>query len=295
MAIHDISAGNWVATVDSVGASLVGLRDGNFHLIEPHTKPGLYAGSVLAPWPNRLKDGRYYYKGREYATPINELPRNNAIHGLTTDVSWSVIRRTQSSISLTYELNSPEYYPGILSLTTHYKLSKSACEIKIEAINIGKYPAPYGVSIHTYFIVGKSQKNDQLFLTLPCSQYMEVDKKRLLPLEIYSVEDTEYNFLSSRLISNLCIDHAFKYSTTYPKSVVLKDQTGAGVALHFDKETRWIQVHTSDRNKALDSRMALAIEPMTCPPDAFNSGLDLIDLDPKQKHTFEIQIRRHQD
>ncbi len=295
MTIHEISNGNWVANINSVGASLVGLRDGDFHLVEPHTRSGLYAGSVLAPWPNRLSNGKYSYRGRNFTVPINESSRNNAIHGLVAEVSWLVSRRTQSSITFEYKLNSPKVYPGILNLFAHYKLSNYTCEIKIEAKNIGKYPAPYGVSIHTYFVIGKPQKNNQIFLTLPCSKYVKVDKKRLLPIRICSVMDTQYNFLLSRRIANLSIDHAFKYSTGYPKSVILKDHTGAGIALHFDRETQWIQVHTADRCLGPDSRMAIAIEPMTCPPDAFNSGLNLIDLAPKQRHTLKLKIQRYQD
>jgi aldose 1-epimerase len=38
--------------------------------------------------------------------------------------------------------------------------------------------------------------------------------------------------------------------------------------------------------------MAVAIEPMTCPPDAFNSGIDLIVLKPGKKHEYKLKIKR---
>ena len=62
--------------------------------------------------------------------------------------------------------------------------------------------------------------------------------------------------------------------------------------MKFDESAKWIQVHTADREGKEDARMAVAIEPMSCPPDAFNSGLDLITLAPNERHSFSLKIKQ---
>jgi aldose 1-epimerase len=62
--------------------------------------------------------------------------------------------------------------------------------------------------------------------------------------------------------------------------------------LEFDQSSNWIQIHTADRNGAEQSRNTVAIEPMSCPPDAFNSGVDVINLKPGDSHDFQIWIKQ---
>ncbi|WP_278255977.1 hypothetical protein [Nocardioides convexus] len=53
---------------------------------------------------------------------------------------------------------------------------------------------------------------------------------------------------------------------------------GAGVDLWVDEHHRWLQVYTADDTAT--PRVSVAVEPMTAPPDAFNSGDDLVVLEP---------------
>jgi aldose 1-epimerase len=290
MSVIEIKSGAFNAQISAVGASLVSLKNNGFDLIEPDTKPGLYAGSVLAPWPNRIKDGKYRFNNTVFELPINEVVRNNSLHGLVANSVWEVISKTQTSVELGYVLDSPEIYPGKLQLKTRYKFYEDFLEISIDSLNIGNEMAPYGVSIHTYFVAGRKIKNDQLFLQLPCSDFMQVDLERLLPIGLNTVDSTDFDFRVLKQISDLFIDHAFKVDPTLPKQIRLLNAANMGVKLEFEGSTKWIQIHTADRQGGDDSRMAIAIEPMSCPPDAFNSGLDLLILAPNQSHTFRLKI-----
>lgn len=290
MSVIEINSGDFKAKINSYGASLIYLSKNGFDLIEPDTKPNLYAGSVLAPWPNRIKDGRYKFKNKIFELPINEVAKNNALHGLVANSDWQEISKTQTSVELEYILDSPEIYPGKLKLTTSYKFITDYLEVSISALNIGNQMSPYGVSIHTYFVAGEKVKNDQLFLQIPSSEFMQVDLERLLPIGVQRVDIADLDFRVSKQISNLFIDHAFKVDPALPKLVRLVNALNLGVTIEFDGSTKWIQIHTADRQGGDDSRMAVAIEPMSCPPDAFNSGIDLITLAPTQSHTFTIKI-----
>ncbi|NCV74274.1 MAG: hypothetical protein EBW24_05095, partial [Actinobacteria bacterium] len=114
MAVFEINSGDFKAKINSYGASLIYLSKNGFDLIEPDTKPNLYAGSVLAPWPNRIKDGRYKFNNKIFELPINEVAKNNALHGLVANSDWQEISKTQTSVELEYILDSPEIYPGKL-------------------------------------------------------------------------------------------------------------------------------------------------------------------------------------
>ena len=60
---------------------------------------------------------------------------------------------------------------------------------------------------------------------------------------------------------------------------------GTAVTLWADEAYGWVQVFTGDTLPAAARRRGLAVEPVTCPPDAFNSGVGLLRLEPGQSHT----------
>lgn len=287
-----ISLNEVSAAISTEGAALIGLSVNNFDLIEPNTRDGLYAGKILAPWPNRIKDGKYSFNKKDYQLPINEVSKNNSLHGLVANSLWEITFQNQSKVILQYLLNQPDIYPGKLQLQVTYEIIESAIEITVLSENIGDISAPYGVSMHTYLVAGASVKNNELFLQIPADQFLEVDAERLLPIKLQPVAGTNFDFIDSKKILDLFIDHAFKYSSDYPRSISLLNVEGQGAEVIFDDQSKWIQIHTADRNLQADSRMAVAIEPMTCPPDAFNSGIDLIVLEPGKKHEYKLKIKR---
>jgi aldose 1-epimerase len=287
-----ISLNEVSAVISTEGAALIGLSVNNFNLIEPNTRDGLYAGKILAPWPNRIKDGKYSFNKKDYQLPINEVSKNNSLHGLVANSLWEITFQNQSKVILEYLLDQPEIYPGKLQLQVSYEIIEQGVEIAVLSENIGELSAPYGVSIHTYLVAGAGVKNNELTLQIPADQFLEVDAERLLPIKLQPVTGTNFDFINPKKISDLFIDHAFKYSSNYPRSVLLLNKDGGGAEVIFDDQSNWIQIHTADRDLQGDSRMAVAIEPMTCPPDAFNSGIDLIVLEPGKKHEYKLKIKR---
>jgi len=287
IALNDVNA-----VISPEGAALIGLTVDKFELIEPNTRDGLYAGKILAPWPNRIRDGKYSFNKKNYQLPINEVSKNNSLHGLVANSLWEISFQNQSKVVLEYLLDQLAIYPGKLLLQVTYQIIESGIEILVLSENVDETPAPYGVSIHTYLVAGAGVKNNELSLQIPADQFLEVDSERLLPIKLQSVTGTNFDFINSKKISDLFIDHAFKYSSNYPRSISLENAEGLGAEVIFNDQSNWIQIHTADRNLQSDSRMAVAIEPMTCPPDAFNSGIDLIVLEPGEKHEYKMKIKR---
>jgi len=286
--IEVISQGEIVAKLNTLGSTLIGLTDQDFHLIEPETATDLYPGSILVPWPNRIRDGRYSYAQTNYQLPINEPVRSNALHGLVAYRDCEITNKRKNGLELDYVLDSPTIYPGKLDLSVIYQIQDKSLHVEISCKNIGSIPAPYGVSIHTYLVAGKATKNNQVSLKLLADQYLKVDSRRFLPTELSPCSNTEFDFRNLRQIGALFIDHAFRYQNGLAWQVELIDENGSGVILGFDSASNGIQIHTADRNGSSNSRKSLAVEPMSCPPDAFNSGVDLINLEPGDIHISKI-------
>ena len=81
----ELSAGDYRATIASVGASLRELTWQGRHLVVPfdaHEIRPDYRGAVLAPWPNRVVDGKYQFDGLEHQLALTEPERGHALHGL---------------------------------------------------------------------------------------------------------------------------------------------------------------------------------------------------------------------
>ena len=110
------------------------------------------------------------------------------------------------------------------------------------------------------------------------------------PLE---VAGSEYDFRERRPIGSTSLDTAFTSLVTDEDGRAWARLTGPDteVALWAGPGYDWLQVFTGDRLGPDARRRALAIEPMTCPPNAFVTGTDLLTLEPGETvtHTWGIQ------
>ena len=281
----ELSAGDYRATIASVGASLRQLTWQTRHLVVPfdadEVRPA-YRGAVLAPWPNRIVDGKYEFDGVEHQLPLTEPERGHALHGLVVWQDFAVVSQNPSAVSLAATIPAQLGYPFRLSLVVTYHLTEQGLLVSLEATNTGQSPAPFGASIHPYLCAGPGVV-DEWSLQLPAASVLTVTPDRLVPRDLQSVTELadQFDFRRPRVIADTFLDHAFTDLSAGPDgmfSARVTDGAGSGVAITWDQACRWVQVHTADRPDPKTDRIGLAVEPMTCPPDAFNSGHDLIVL-----------------
>lgn len=278
-----IESGDYSAEIRTMGAGLSALRYMGRDLVDPFIpapKPENYRGDVLAPWPNRIEDGQYEVDGNLYVIPINEPDRGTALHGLVNCLEWDVIEKTEHSLLLKAILKESTSYPTNLEFSASYLLSDQGLTIEISATNIGAKKAPYGVSIHPYLIATPDSRVDDWSLKMSASEVLDVDMKRLLPIGLRKVEELDFDFRTGRLIGDQFIDHAFKVDQGSELIVTVAAKNGDAVEMTFSPNCEWIQIHTADRNGGADSRICLAVEPMTCPPNAFRNADQPIWLSP---------------
>ncbi|HLN78084.1 MAG TPA: aldose 1-epimerase family protein [Nocardioidaceae bacterium] len=292
-----LSHGDYTAVVTEVGGGLRLFRQGDRDLILGYAADEVrprYRGALLAPWPNRVVDGRYSFGGESYQLDLSEPERGHALHGLVAWSRFDLLDSDSSSAVLGHPIVPRTGYPFCVVVTVRYSLDDRGLSCSVTARNTGDRPAPYGVASHPY-LLGGSGRVDDWVLELPASEVLEVTPDRLVPTGTRSVADTDFDYRSPRLVGRTELDHAFTSLSPDARGLVrarVLAQDGTGVECEWvAAELPWVQVHTADLPDASESRRGLALEPMSCPPDAFNSGTDLVVLEPGAEHTVDWTLR----
>lgn len=295
----EISSDGYSATITEVGASLRVLRHGSGgaerDLVTPWpadvVRP-VHRGALLAPWPNRVGDGRYPWAGRELQLDLSEVPRRTAIHGLVAWAAWEVAEQEDHRVVLTHRIWPSGGYPFLLDLSAEYALGPGGLTTTVTATNAGTSDAPYGCAPHPYLVAGPGRVDDWT-VALPASAVLEVDAERLLPADPPATRtpDGDLDLTGPTRLGPRQLDHAYTGLPVGEVEAVVTTADSSGVRISWDSGVLpWVQVHTADRPEPALDRVGLAVEPMTCPPDAFRSGTDLVVLAPGDTHTASWTI-----
>jgi aldose 1-epimerase len=282
---YDISAGEYAATVTELGAGLRRLSCRGQQLVASYgadEMPPAGCGELLAPWPNRVDGGQYYFGGVSHQLDLSEPARGNAIHGLSRWASWRVAAYEADAVELTLDLLGHAGYPYRLELRAGYRLTaRAGLEVTISARNAGSRPAPFGTGSHPYLRAGLGDI-DSWQLELPAARWQSADDRGIPTGPPQDVSGSEYDFRTSRVIGSTMLDHAFTGLETGADGRARARLTGPDgeVTLWAGQGYGWLQVFTGDPLAPDMRRRAVAIEPMTCPPNAFVTGTDLLTIQP---------------
>tara|TARA_B110000503_G_C7168085_1_gene422870 strand:- start:200 stop:1090 length:891 start_codon:yes stop_codon:yes gene_type:complete len=287
---HLLHNGNYEAVVHTTGAGLWALRFKDEDYIPACAETGpsdSFHGSIIAPWPNRIRDGRYSFDGKNHQLPINEIERNNALHGLSTAVSWKVVEKSEKMISLTTTVGGSQGYPATIELVATYRLNQDGLNLTFMAKNLSNQSAPFGFAFHPYVKIpgDKSPK-----LQVDASTVVLVDHQRLLPVQEVPVDGTAFDFRKQTGADLDFLDHAFSdfnWDLSGKAAATISGNGGRSLKLTWDRTLPWLQIHRPLRPELPG---ALVIEPMSCPPDAFNSGRDLVTLESHGKFQCTIDM-----
>ena len=296
---YEIEAGHYRATVTELGAGLRELAFRDRPVIaghEPDELPPAGAGQLMAPWPNRVDGGRYSFGGTEYQLALTEPARASAIHGLTRWMAWTVIRQDASAVLLRSAPHGQQGYPFCLEIEAEYRLDPgTGLHVTVTARNRGSRAAPYGTGSHPYLTV-RTPSVDECELTLPAESWLPMDDRGIPTGPPEPVKGTEFDFRQPRAIGATRLDHAFTGLSRGADGrawahLAADGAAGRRVGLWAGEGYQWLQVFTGDPLGPDRRRKAVAIEPMTCPPNAFVTADDLLVLEPGDEviHTWGIQ------
>ncbi len=238
-------------------------------------------GQVLVPWPNRVQGGSYEFGGHRHQLPLDEPASNNAIHGLVRWANWTVAEREPSRVVMAHTLHPRPGYPFTLDLAVEYALGPAGLRVRTTATNAGTGPCPFGAGAHPYLTLG-TPTVDSIVLRVPARTVLRSDENGI-PTARDPVAGTEHDFRVARLLGATRLDHAFadlERDEDGLARVELRDpESETGLTLWVDESYPYLMLFTGDPLPDV-ARRSLAVEPMTCPPNAFRSREHLIVLEP---------------
>lgn len=291
---HTLRAGRYAAQVASVGATLRSLTADGRDLVVPFAAEEVrprYRGATLAPWPNRVVDGRYAFGGSVHQLDLSEPERGHALHGLALWLDFELVDCSDAHVILAALIQPRPGYPWRIRIEVTYALAADGLSQTVRARNLTATAAPFGTGPHPYLVAGPGALDDWT-LQLPAGAVLEVRADRLVPVGLRSVESdaARFDFRTPRRLGDVQIDHAFTALAADAQgrvSLRLTDPSGTGVQMSWGPDCPWVQIHTADLpgtpGRAEPSaaaeppgeaghRAGLAVEPMTCAPDAFNAA-----------------------
>jgi aldose 1-epimerase len=278
----EIRHGTRSAVAVELGAGLRSYRVDGREVLDGYAADAPVTGSrglPLLPWPNRIEDGRYGFGGEELQLPIDDLAAHSAIHGLTRWVPWTVVEHGPSRVGLGTTIYPRPGYPFTLSLRVTYALSEKGLGVELAATNEGPRAAPYGAGHHPYVAIASGRVDDGL-LRVPSARGHTFGA-RTLPEADRDLGGTLLDFREARRIGD--VELAVCYSD------LTRDADGRA-RMRLDSTTLWLDetfpfvlLFSGDSLPvSAERRRGLAIEPMTCPANAFRTGVGLTILAPGQ-------------
>ncbi len=258
------------------------------------TLPPFGNGIVLSPWPNRIRDGRWMLGGSPQQLALTEPDRRNAIHGLLRSTPYRVTEREGHAITLAATIYPQKGYPFVVDTSVRYELVGDGITVTHRFWNRSDAAAPVAVGAHPFLRVGDAPI-EELTLTVDASTLFEVDE-RMNPTREVPVDDTDYDLRAGRLVGELELDVAFGAVSTDDDAIAhhrLTAPDGRYTELWQGPEFGWVQAFTTrDYPRPDGAGVAVAIEPMSAPPDAFNSGDGVRWLEPDESWEAMWGIRR---
>lgn len=279
--------GRVTAEVGTVAARLRALAVDGVALTETADGDGIppfCSGIALAPWPNRVRDARWTLDGETQQLDITEPDRGGALHGLLQFTDYEVGEQAEDAVTLTAFIAPQHGWPFALDTWVRYALADDGITVTHGARNRSARRAPFAAGTHPFVRVGDVPV-EQLTLTAPAATYFEVDE-RLNPVAESPVADA-VDLRAGRRVGELQLDTAFgglehrNPSAGRGDSAWLDAPDGSRTTVWQDLDWGYLQVFTTPIfPRPSGSGTAVAIEPMTAPPDALNSGQGLIWLEP---------------
>jgi aldose 1-epimerase len=281
------------AIVSPVGAALRRLDVAGRSVIEPTVNsepaPGL-AGALLVPWPNRVEGGRWWLGSREQRFVATEPGTGHALHGLLAEREFAVTASTLDRVELEALIDPEPGYPFALQVGVAYRVTDCGVDAEIAIRNRDAAPAPVAVGIHPYLRLGARDAH-ALTIDLDAEWAYHLDATEI-PRHRFAVDGTAWDLRGGRRVSEAPRHVTFEHGPAASRDRVLGDPDGDRVALWADESFRWTQLYVVDGFAADDGpRTAVAVEPMTAPPNALRTGVGLRWLAAHEEWTLRWGIR----
>lgn len=278
-------SGRVSAIISPLASSLRALTVDGVDLVEPTNHgDGLVrmAGAVLLPWPNRVEDAVWRERGQEHRLTMTEPELRNANHGLLADRVFHVVEHEDDRITLSTELRQPPGYPFDLRTRVQYRTAPEGLIVSTSVENIGSGVAPVAIGAHPYLRFGE-EPTETLGLRIDATHGYRLDDRHI-PRGSFALDGSAADLRRVVAVTGAPAHITYvRAGGEHPLRHALTTAEGYGVELWADAAFRWTQLYLSPDFPSIDGpRLAVAVEPMTAPPNALRTGEGLYRLTPGQ-------------
>ncbi|WP_066298966.1 aldose 1-epimerase family protein [Arthrobacter luteolus] len=287
-----LTQGSSAAVVASLAGALRSYTVGGTQLVETYADdavPPSAAGILLAPWPNRVAGGRWELEGQRQQLDITDPAHGNAIHGLLRNTGYAAVEASASSVRLTAVIYPQHGYPFHLEHGVRYSLdADGGLRVRQSVTNLSGARAPFALGAHPFLRLGEVP-TEELTLQVDAATTL-ITNEAMIPtghVPVSGIRDLRL----PRKVGPLALDAAYtglaerggKHRHT------LSADDGRSVELWSDTAFGYVHVFVTD--KFPGRSCAVALEPMTAPANALNSGAGLRWLEPGGTFSAEWGIR----
>lgn len=282
------------AVIADVGAAIRRLSINDVDLtpvIDGDGPPPYYCGTILAPWANRVRDGRWTLDGRTLQLDITDPEHHAALHGLLTDRAYRPTARSASSITLGAPVRARDGYPFDLDTEVRYELAADGLAATQSVRNVGSTNAPIALGAHPFLTIG-DVPTETLTLTINGAHHIDVDEQ-LIPVGVTAVTGTEWDLRAGRRVAELDVDDCWSVVPDEDggSTHTLRSPDGRMVSMWADAHWGYVHVFVTHAFHGYSGLTAVAVEPMTAAADAFNNGAGLRWLAPGEALSASWAIR----
>ena len=269
-----------VGIAPSLGSNMFRFRFRGTDLVHCDTrvlaKHDFTGNFVMWPFPNRVREKKWRWRGKEYSLERVVTPRGDfpLIHGLVRDRMWNFSEPKVSGDAVSFKTfvemdrQSPYFdcYPFPSRLTLEYTLSASFVRVDYEVINLGKCEMPFGFALHPLFSTSLSGE-DLTLVTLPASFVMEMEGD-LLPtgrrLKLSNVMYGMFNLNNPHPVRDLQLDHVYTGLSRKQPAVIDHKRQKVRIKIYASQDFTHCVLYTMQREKFI------CVEHQTCSTDAHN-------------------------
>ncbi len=236
---------------------------------------------ILFPFPNRIRDGRFRWAGKEYQLPLNDSVGQNAIHGYACRTPWRVVDRGANAGSawatgeFQASVDAPEsvsFWPADYRIRVTYRLTAPGLRVEAVVDNPDRVDLPFGLGYHPYYRIpwDPAEKTADYRVQAAARRYWELHES--LPTGATVAVDAGRDLQSARPFDQLNLDDVLtdlaNAGPANAEGLLLRGMVGSADGLV-------LQLWTSPAFRELVAftpphRQAVCLEPYTCPTDAIN-------------------------
>ena len=235
-----------------------------------------YASSILFPFVNRIKDGKYTFNDLKYQLSCNEVNKNNALHGLVYNKTFvctkKILTLNYASVTLKYkDFGRHLGFPFKFDIELTYTLNKKGIILSVKIDNKDKKNFPFSIGWHPYFY---SKNLDNSTLNFSSNKKYVFDNQQIIS------GTTDLNIEMPFQLKAVTLDDCYPLKTNEIDFSTPEYSFNIGST----SKENFLQLYTPEVHNVI------AIEPMTGAADNFNNKIGLQTLQPNETYNMKWLI-----